>query len=53
MIDVIRGGEPLRQQPLAESLEKIRTDDTVARIPAAEVGRHRPCAAPARSAPSR
>jgi 2-keto-4-pentenoate hydratase/2-oxohepta-3-ene-1,7-dioic acid hydratase in catechol pathway len=36
MIDVIRGGEPLRRH-LVDSLDKIRSDDTVARIPAAEV----------------
>jgi len=36
MIDVIRGGEPLRRH-LAESLEKIRSDDRVARIAAADV----------------
>jgi 2-keto-4-pentenoate hydratase/2-oxohepta-3-ene-1,7-dioic acid hydratase in catechol pathway len=45
MIDVIRGGEPLRQH-LAESLDKIRTDDTVARIPAAEVEWHPPVRRP-------
>src|SRR5688500_2738748 len=36
MIDLIRGGEPLLQH-LVESLDKIRSDETVARIPAADV----------------
>jgi 2-keto-4-pentenoate hydratase/2-oxohepta-3-ene-1,7-dioic acid hydratase in catechol pathway len=36
MLDIIRGGEPLRQAIVA-SLSNIRSDDTVARIPAAEV----------------
>jgi 2,4-didehydro-3-deoxy-L-rhamnonate hydrolase len=36
MLDVIHGGEPLRQALLA-SLEEIRNDDSVERIPAAEV----------------
>ena len=36
MLDIIRGGEPLRQA-LVTSLDNIRSDDTVARIPAAEV----------------
>ena len=36
MQDVIRGGEPLKQAIIA-SLEKIRSDESVARIPAAEV----------------
>jgi 2,4-diketo-3-deoxy-L-fuconate hydrolase len=36
MIDVILGGEPLRQH-IAESFDKIRADESVARIPAAEV----------------
>jgi 2-keto-4-pentenoate hydratase/2-oxohepta-3-ene-1,7-dioic acid hydratase in catechol pathway len=45
MIDVIRGGEALRQL-LAESLEKIREDDTVARIPASEVTWHPPVRRP-------
>jgi 2-keto-4-pentenoate hydratase/2-oxohepta-3-ene-1,7-dioic acid hydratase in catechol pathway len=36
MLDVIRGGEPLKQA-LAASLENIRSDEAVARIPAADV----------------
>jgi 2-keto-4-pentenoate hydratase/2-oxohepta-3-ene-1,7-dioic acid hydratase in catechol pathway len=36
MFDIIRGGEPLRQVLIAE-LEKIRGNDSVARIPAADV----------------
>ena len=36
MLDIIRGGEPLRQA-LAAELDKIRNDDRVARIPAADV----------------
>ena len=36
MLAVIQGGEPLRQALLA-SLEKIRHDEAVARIPAADV----------------
>jgi 2,4-diketo-3-deoxy-L-fuconate hydrolase len=36
MLDVIRGGEPLRQA-LVASLDKIRSDDAVARIPLADV----------------
>ena len=36
MLDVIRGGEPLRQA-LLESLDKIRNDASIARIPAADV----------------
>jgi 2-keto-4-pentenoate hydratase/2-oxohepta-3-ene-1,7-dioic acid hydratase in catechol pathway len=36
MLDVIRGGEPL-QQALQASLDKIRNDESVARIPAADV----------------
>ncbi|HVY66459.1 MAG TPA: fumarylacetoacetate hydrolase family protein [Gammaproteobacteria bacterium] len=36
MLDVIRGGEPLRQT-IAQSLENIRNDESVARIPAADV----------------
>ena len=41
MLDVIRGGEPLRQA-LVASLDKIRADDTVARIPLADVRWHPP-----------
>ena len=36
MLDIIRGGEPLRQA-LVASLDKIRNDDSIARIPAADV----------------
>jgi 2-keto-4-pentenoate hydratase/2-oxohepta-3-ene-1,7-dioic acid hydratase in catechol pathway len=36
VLDVIRGGEPL-QRAIEESLAKIRSDDSVARIPAADV----------------
>jgi hypothetical protein len=36
MLEIIRGGEPLRQALLA-SLDKIRSDESVARIPAADV----------------
>ena len=36
MLDVIRGGEPL-QQVLAKSLDNIRGDESVARIPMADV----------------
>jgi len=36
MLDVIVGGEPLRKT-IAESLDSIRNDEDVARIPAAEV----------------
>jgi len=36
MLDIIGGGEPLKQVLLA-SLDKIRSDESVARIPAAEV----------------
>jgi 2-keto-4-pentenoate hydratase/2-oxohepta-3-ene-1,7-dioic acid hydratase in catechol pathway len=36
VLDIIRGGEPL-QQALKESLDKIRSDESVARIPAADV----------------
>jgi 2,4-diketo-3-deoxy-L-fuconate hydrolase len=36
MLDIIRGGEPLRQA-LVASLDNIRNDDTVARIPTGEV----------------
>jgi len=36
MLDVIRGGEPLKQA-IAASLDKIHSDDSVARIPAADV----------------
>jgi 2-keto-4-pentenoate hydratase/2-oxohepta-3-ene-1,7-dioic acid hydratase in catechol pathway len=45
MIDVIRGGEPLRQH-LVESLEKLRTDDSVARIPTTDVAWHPPVRRP-------
>jgi len=45
MLDVIRGGEPLRQQ-LVASLDKIRNDGSVARIPAAEVTWHPPVRRP-------
>ena len=45
MLDVIRGGEPLRQH-LVESLEKIRTDEAVARIPASEVAWYPPVRRP-------
>jgi 2,4-didehydro-3-deoxy-L-rhamnonate hydrolase len=36
MLDIIRGGEPL-QQALAASLDRIRRDESVLRIPAADV----------------
>jgi 2-keto-4-pentenoate hydratase/2-oxohepta-3-ene-1,7-dioic acid hydratase in catechol pathway len=36
VLDIIRGGEPLREA-LRESLEKIRNDESIARIPAAGV----------------
>ena len=36
MLDIIRGGEPLRQA-LAASVDRIRNDDSIARIPTAEV----------------
>ena len=45
MLDVIRGGEPLRQH-LVESLAKIRTDEAVARMPANEVAWYPPVRRP-------
>jgi 2-keto-4-pentenoate hydratase/2-oxohepta-3-ene-1,7-dioic acid hydratase in catechol pathway len=45
MLDVIRGGEALRLQ-LEGSLEKIRGDDSVARIPVTEVTWHPPVRRP-------
>jgi 2,4-didehydro-3-deoxy-L-rhamnonate hydrolase len=45
MIDIIRGGEPLKQA-LLESLDKIRGDESVARIPAADVRWHPPVPRP-------
>jgi 2,4-diketo-3-deoxy-L-fuconate hydrolase len=45
MTDVIRGGEPLRAH-IAESLDTIRADAKVARIPAAEVGWYPPVPRP-------
>jgi 2-keto-4-pentenoate hydratase/2-oxohepta-3-ene-1,7-dioic acid hydratase in catechol pathway len=45
MLDVIRGGEPLRRH-LAEALEKIRADEAVARIPVADVTWHPPVRRP-------
>jgi 2-keto-4-pentenoate hydratase/2-oxohepta-3-ene-1,7-dioic acid hydratase in catechol pathway len=41
MIEVIRGGESLRRR-LAESLAKARSDESIARIPAADVDWHPP-----------
>ncbi len=45
MLDVIGGGEPLRQA-IAASLDAIRGNDDVARIPAAEVTWHPPVRRP-------
>lgn len=45
MIDVIRGGEPLRQH-IAESFDKIRADENIARIPAADVAWYPPVPRP-------
>jgi 2-keto-4-pentenoate hydratase/2-oxohepta-3-ene-1,7-dioic acid hydratase in catechol pathway len=36
MLDIVRGGEPLRQA-LAAELDKIRSDENIARIPTADV----------------
>jgi 2-keto-4-pentenoate hydratase/2-oxohepta-3-ene-1,7-dioic acid hydratase in catechol pathway len=47
MIDVIRGGEALRKH-LAESLDKIRSDEAVARIPTADVTWYPPVRRPAK-----
>jgi 2,4-diketo-3-deoxy-L-fuconate hydrolase len=45
MIDVIRGGEPLRAH-IAESFERIRADEKIARIPATEVAWYPPVRRP-------
>ncbi len=45
MLDIIQGGEPLRQTLLA-SLDEIRNDDSIARIPAADVRWHPPVRRP-------
>ena len=45
VLDIIRGGEAL-VQALSESLEKIRSDEAVARIPAADVRWHPPVRRP-------
>jgi 2-keto-4-pentenoate hydratase/2-oxohepta-3-ene-1,7-dioic acid hydratase in catechol pathway len=45
MLDLIRGGEPLRRQ-LVESLAKIQADGTVARMPVSDVAWHPPVRRP-------
>lgn len=45
MIDVIRGGEPLRRH-IAESFDEIRANENIARIPAAEVAWYPPVPRP-------
>lgn len=47
MQDVIRGGEPLKEA-LVASLDKIRNDDAVARIPAADVRWYPPVRSPSK-----
>jgi 2-keto-4-pentenoate hydratase/2-oxohepta-3-ene-1,7-dioic acid hydratase in catechol pathway len=47
MLDIIGGGEPLKQALLA-SLDKIRADQSVARIPAAEVRWYPPVRRPSK-----
>jgi 2,4-diketo-3-deoxy-L-fuconate hydrolase len=47
MLEIIRGGEPLKEA-LRASLDKIRGDDSVARIPAAEVRWYPPVRRPSK-----